>query len=64
VANQSIYDVLRQDHQTVLREMIRHHVHEEEENLFPKAHQLFDEDMEQQLARRFEDQKRIEQHHI
>lgn len=48
----------------VLREMVLHHVEEEEHNLFPKAHELLGEDQEQQLARQFEDQKQVEQHRI
>jgi hemerythrin superfamily protein len=49
---------------SVLREMILHHVQEEENKLFPKARKIFSEDEAEQLCHRFEDQKRVEQHHI
>lgn len=49
---------------TVLREMILNHVEEEEHDLFPKAQQIFSDDEAIQLYQQFEDQKRIEQHHI
>lgn len=49
---------------TVLQEMINHHVKEEEQSLFPKAQDVFSADQAKQLARRFEEQKQVEQRHI
>lgn len=49
---------------SVLREMILHHVQEEENELFPKAQQIFSEEEAVRMCHQFEDQKRIEQHRI
>jgi len=44
----------------VLQEVLEHHIAEEEKELFAKARKVLDTDMEQQIGRRFQQQKRQE----
>lgn len=48
----------------VLKELIEHHVEEEEEELFPQAQQLLDPEQAQEMGRRFLQQKQQEQERL
>lgn len=45
---------------TVLKELIHHHIEEEEDEMFSKAHDVLDAGQEKQLAEGFEEQKERE----
>jgi len=45
---------------TVLKEMLEHHIEEEEDEMFATAHRVLDKDMEQEMAQRFPQQKQQE----
>ena len=45
---------------SVLQELLKHHIEEEEKTMFSKAHKVLDKEQEQTMARRFDAQKEKE----
>lgn len=49
---------------TVLKELIAHHIEEEESEMFDKAHKVLGDQMEHRMAEQFQQEKQAEQRRI